>query len=87
MGVLNSVASGRRHDTGYRQVGDHHSTATQPVLQAPKDKNSIKCAPHWYGSDLKKLGSLLDRFPNMYTEIEPLLLLSWDDSHVQQRHF
>lgn len=27
----------------------------------------------WYGNDLKKLGELMDRFPNMYTEIGAVL--------------
>jgi predicted TIM-barrel fold metal-dependent hydrolase len=36
-----------------------------------KHPKTIFIAAHlaWYGNDLKKLGSLLDAFPNMYTEI------------------
>jgi predicted TIM-barrel fold metal-dependent hydrolase len=59
---------GRRHDTDsvkwetlieeqHRMFGKHPNT------------KFINAHLGWYGNDLKKLGQLMDRLPNMYTEI------------------
>jgi predicted TIM-barrel fold metal-dependent hydrolase len=59
---------GRRHDTdpvSWQTVIDEQHNMFK---QHPKTK-FINAHLGWYGSDLKKLGELLDRFPNMYTEI------------------
>jgi predicted TIM-barrel fold metal-dependent hydrolase len=59
---------GRRHDTDpvswERIIAEQHNL----FRKHPKTK-FINAHLGWYGSDLKKLGSLLDQFPNMYTEI------------------
>lgn len=59
---------GRRHDTD--PVSWETIIAEQHNLfrKHPKTK-FINAHLGWYGNDLKKLGSLLDEFPNMYTEI------------------
>lgn len=59
---------GRRHDTdpvSWQTVIDEQHNMFK---QHPKTK-FINAHLGWYGSDLKKLGELLDKFPNMYTEI------------------
>jgi uncharacterized protein len=59
---------GRRHDTDTVSwetiIAEQHNI----FKRHPKTK-FINAHLGWYGSDLKKLGELLDRFPNMYTEI------------------
>ncbi len=59
---------GRRHDTDSVKwetiIKEQHNI----FRKHPKTK-FINAHLGWYGSDLKKLGGLLDQFPNMYTEI------------------
>src|SRR5882757_1763036 len=59
---------GRRHDTDSVKwetiIKEQHNI----FRKHPKTK-FINAHLGWYGSDLKKLGQLLDQFPNMYTEI------------------
>jgi len=59
---------GRRHDTDSVSwetiIAEQHNI----FRKHPKTK-FINAHLGWYGSDLKKLGELLDKFPNMYTEI------------------
>jgi predicted TIM-barrel fold metal-dependent hydrolase len=59
---------GRRHDTDTvkweKLIEEQHNV----FRKHPKTK-FINAHLGWYGSDLKKLGQLLDEFPNMYTEI------------------
>ncbi len=59
---------GRRHDTDTlkweKLIAEEHNI----FRKHPKTK-FINAHLGWYGSDLKKLGGLLDQFPNMYTEI------------------
>lgn len=59
---------GRRHDTDPVSwetiIEEQHNV----FRKHPKTK-FINAHLGWYGSDLKKLGQLLDEFPNMYTEI------------------
>ena len=59
---------GRRHDTDTvtweKIIAEQHNI----FKKNPKTK-FINAHLGWYGSDLKKLGELLDQFPNMYTEI------------------
>jgi predicted TIM-barrel fold metal-dependent hydrolase len=59
---------GRRHDTDTVSwetiIKEQHNI----FKKHPKTK-FINAHLGWYGSDLKKLGELLDKFPNMYTEI------------------
>jgi uncharacterized protein len=59
---------GRRHDTD--AVSWETIIAEQHDIFR-KHPNTIFINAHlgWFGNDLKKLGSLLDQFPNMYTEI------------------
>ena len=59
---------GRRHDTDTVKwetvIEEQHNI----FRKHPKTK-FINAHLGWYASDLKKLGGLLDQFPNMYTEI------------------
>jgi predicted TIM-barrel fold metal-dependent hydrolase len=59
---------GRRHDTDTVSwetiIAEQHNI----FKNHPKTK-FINAHLGWYGSDLKKLAELLDRLPNMYTEI------------------
>lgn len=59
---------GRRHDTDSIKwetvIAEQHNL----FKKHPKTK-FINAHLGWYGSDLKKLGDLMDKFPNMYTEI------------------
>ncbi len=59
---------GRRHDTDPVSwetiIAEQHNI----FRKHPKTK-FINAHLGWYGNDLKKLGELLDEFPNMYTEI------------------
>jgi predicted TIM-barrel fold metal-dependent hydrolase len=59
---------GRRHDTDSVKwetvIAEQHNI----FKKHPKTK-FINAHLGWYGSDLKKLGELMDKFPNMYTEI------------------
>lgn len=59
---------GRRHDTDPVSwetiIAEQHNI----FKKHPKTK-FINAHLGWYGSDLKKLGELMDQFPNMYTEI------------------
>jgi uncharacterized protein len=59
---------GRRHDTDTVSwetiIKEQHNI----FKKHPKTK-FINAHLGWYGSDLKKLGELLDKYPNMYTEI------------------
>ncbi len=59
---------GRRHDTDSvkweKVIAEQHSI----FRKHPKTK-FINAHLGWYGSDLKKLGQLMDQLPNMYTEI------------------
>lgn len=59
---------GRRHDTDPVSwetiIAEQHNI----FKKHPKTK-FINAHLGWYGSDLQKLGSLMDQFPNMYTEI------------------
>ena len=59
---------GRRHDNdpvSWETIiaEQHHIFAKHPKTKF------INAHLGWYGSNLKKLGELMDRFPNMYTEI------------------
>ena len=59
---------GRRHDMDTVKwetiIEEQHNI----FRKHPKTK-FINAHLGWYGSDLKKLGGLMDQFPNMYTEI------------------
>lgn len=59
---------GRRHDTDPVSwetiIAEQHNI----FKKNPKTK-FINAHLGWYGSNLKKLGELMDQFPNMYTEI------------------
>jgi uncharacterized protein len=59
---------GRRHDTDSIKwetvIAEQHNI----FRKHPKTK-FINAHLGWYGSDLKKLGTLMEQFPNMYTEI------------------
>ena len=59
---------GRRHDVDSiaweTVIAQQHSI----FRKHPKTK-FINAHLGWYGNDLKKLGELMDQFPNMYTEI------------------
>ena len=59
---------GRRHDTDPVKwetlIAEQHN-----VFRKHKKTIFINAHLGWYGSDLKKLGSLMDEMPNMYTEI------------------
>ncbi len=59
---------GRRHDTDSvkweKIIAEQHAM----FRKHPKTK-FIDAHLGWYGSDLKKLGQLLDQMPNVYTEI------------------
>lgn len=59
---------GRRHDTDtvkWEQIIEEQHNIFR---KHPKTK-FINAHLGWYGSDLKKLGQLMDKLPNMYTEI------------------
>lgn len=59
---------GRRHDNDPVKwetiIAEQHN-----VFREHKKTKFINAHLGWLGNDLKKLGSLLDEFPNMYTEI------------------
>jgi uncharacterized protein len=59
---------GRRHDTDPVSwetiIAEQHNI----FKKHPKTK-FINAHLGWYGSDLKKLGELMDKYPNMYSEI------------------
>lgn len=59
---------GRRHDTDpvswETLIAEQHNI----FKKHPKTK-FINAHLGWFGNDLKKLGSLMDQYPNMYTEI------------------
>lgn len=59
---------GRRYDERFASwetiIKEQHNV----FRKHPKTK-FINAHLGWYGNDLKKLGQLLDKFPNMYTEI------------------
>jgi predicted TIM-barrel fold metal-dependent hydrolase len=59
---------GRRHDTDPVSwetiIGEQHN-----IFKKHPKTRFINAHLGWYGNDLKTLGSLLDQFPNMYTEI------------------
>lgn len=59
---------GRRHDNDPVSwetiIAEQHH-----IFQKHPKTKFINAHLGWYGSDLKKLGELMDKFPNMYTEI------------------
>jgi uncharacterized protein len=59
---------GRRHDNDPVKwetiIAEQHD-----LFRRNPETKFINAHLGWFGSDLKKLGSLLDAFPNMYTEI------------------
>lgn len=59
---------GRRHDTDpvlwETVIQEQHN-----VFRKHKKTKFINAHLGWYGSDLKRLGQLMDELPNMYTEI------------------
>jgi len=59
---------GRRHDQDPVKwetiIAEQHN-----IFRKHPKTTFINAHLGWYGSDLKKLGSLMDEFPNMYTEI------------------
>lgn len=59
---------GRRHDTDPVSwetiIEEQHN-----IFKKHPKTNFINAHLGWYGSDLKKLGELMDQYPNMYTEI------------------
>ncbi len=59
---------GRRHDSDPVSwetiIAEQHN-----IIKKHTKTKFINAHLGWYGSDLQKLGSLLDQFPNMYTEI------------------
>ena len=59
---------GRRHDTDTVKWETIMAEQHNIFRKHPKTK-FINAHLGWYGSDLKKLGGLMDLFPNMYTEI------------------
>ncbi|MEI9919438.1 MAG: amidohydrolase family protein [Bacteroidota bacterium] len=59
---------GRRHDTDPIKWETVIAQQHNVFKKHPKTK-FINAHLGWYGNDLKKLGSLLDTYPNMYTEI------------------
>jgi predicted TIM-barrel fold metal-dependent hydrolase len=59
---------GRRHDTDSIKWETVIAQQHNIFKKHPKTK-FINAHLGWYGSDLKKLGGLMDQFPNMYTEI------------------
>ena len=59
---------GRRHDLDTVKWGKIIEEQHNIFRKHPKTK-FINAHLGWYGSDLKKLGGLMDQFPNMYTEI------------------
>lgn len=59
---------GRRHDTDPIKWETVIEQQHNIFRKHPKTK-FINAHLGWYGNDLKKLGSLMEEFPNMYTEI------------------
>jgi uncharacterized protein len=59
---------GRRYDEKFASWETIITEQHNIFRKHPKTK-FINAHLGWYGNDLKKLGSLLDEFPNMYTEI------------------
>jgi uncharacterized protein len=59
---------GRRHDTDPIKWETVIAQQHNIFRKHPKTK-FINAHLGWYGNDLKKLGQLMDEFPNMYTEI------------------
>ena len=59
---------GRRHDTDTVKWETIMEEQHNIFRKHPKTK-FINAHLGWYASDLKKLGGLMDQFPNMYTEI------------------
>jgi len=59
---------GRRHDTDSVKWETIIAEQHKMFRKHPKTK-FIDAHLGWYGSDLKKLGQLLDQMPNVYTEI------------------
>ena len=59
---------GRRHDKDSVKWATIIAEQHNIFRKHPKTK-FINAHLGWYGSDLKKLGELMDQFPNMYTEI------------------
>ena len=59
---------GRRHDKDSVKWATIIAEQHNIFRKHPKTK-FINAHLGWYGSDLKKLGVLMDQFPNMYTEI------------------
>jgi uncharacterized protein len=59
---------GRRHDTDTLKWETLIAETHNLFRKHPKTK-FINAHLGWYANDLKKLGGLLDQFPNMYTEI------------------
>jgi predicted TIM-barrel fold metal-dependent hydrolase len=59
---------GRRHDTDPIKwetvIAQQHN-----IFKKHPNTKFINAHLGWYGNDLKKLGQLMDQFPNMYTEI------------------
>jgi predicted TIM-barrel fold metal-dependent hydrolase len=59
---------GRRHDTDTVKwetiIEEQHN-----MFKKHPETKFINAHLGWYGSDLKKLGALMDQLPNMYTEI------------------
>ena len=59
---------GRRHDSDPVSwetiIAEQHN-----IIKKHTKTKFINAHLGWYGSDLQKLGSLMDQFPNMYTEI------------------
>lgn len=59
---------GRRHDTDPVKwetiIAEQHN-----IFRKHPKTTFVNAHLGWYGSDLKKLGELMDEFPNMYTEI------------------
>jgi uncharacterized protein len=59
---------GRRHDTDSVKwetvIAQQHN-----IFKKHPETKFINAHLGWYGNDLKKLGQLMDQFPNMYTEI------------------
>jgi predicted TIM-barrel fold metal-dependent hydrolase len=59
---------GRRHDTDTVKWETLLEEQHRMFQKHPKTK-FINAHLGWYGNDLKKLGQLMDKLPNMYTEI------------------
>jgi len=63
---------GRRHDNDPVSwetiIAEQHN-----IFRKHQKTNFINAHMGWYASDLKKLGELMDQFPNMYTEIGAII--------------